>query len=748
MKMYPSDLSRRIPARLLTALLLAVLAALDVLEILELGVAQGSLAFAAAAVAMLAAAPYFLGREGRTLRFFRKMVIVSLFLELTLFQLPSYNLIAGDYPKTTLLPGTAEITGGSCTLFAEEQSAAVFGTEQVVLTYSQLDIPVGTVLLNVSFNDSSEQVLVKMDVSDETTSVPRENIASAKIVKDAESSRYISCQFSGNVSQMRLKFSCPRDTDSVVIHGIYLNEPIPFQISAVRFAVLTLLTTFCYGVAVSGFLKKPFWQTEGFTTGAVLAVTAGAVILASAMILTGVPDGEFSDRWQQTYGDQVTQELVDAFSLKQTHLLTEPSPELLALENPYDFYARRAAKVSFQWDHLLYEGKYYSYYGIAPVLTLFLPYYLLTGYYFATDMAVWIFGCLGLIFLGMTYLAVSKRWFRETPAGCLIAGYVILAASCGIWYSVGRPLFYEIAISAGFMYLAMSAYFLISANILSPGKISRIRTILCSLCLGLAVLSRPTLAVYAICALVYLILSVKRSSDTLSGRIFYVLCAGVPVGLLGLLQMWYNYARFGSPLDFGIQYSLTINDFTHAEFHLIFVLIPLYRFLLAPPNISPNYPFIYTAYTKLDANGFFFQDEGSTSGIFFLALPTLGYLLSGRALRRLPDRKTRLYYAAVVGLPCVIMPLVIICSVWESGYAVRYTADFSWQMIIGALAILFWLYRNSANETKKNLFRGFMGVSAGLSILLNAVQIAAFSFSDSEYGDIQRAMYDIIAFWN
>lgn len=37
--------------------------------------------------------------------------------------------------------------------------------------------------------------------------------------------------------------------------------------------------------------------------------------------------------------------------------------------------------------------------------------------------------------------------------------------------------------------------------------------------------------------------------------------------------MIYNYARFGSVFDFGIQYSLTINDFTAAQYHTHFVLI-------------------------------------------------------------------------------------------------------------------------------------------------------------------------------
>ena len=94
------------------------------------------------------------------------------------------------------------------------------------------------------------------------------------------------------------------------------------------------------------------------------------------------------------------------------------------------------------------------------------------------------------------------------------------------------------------------------------------------------------------------------------------------------------------------------------------------------------------------------------------------------------------------------MPLIIICSVWESGYAVRYTADFSWEIVIGALLVLFWLYRESKNETKKNMLRGFVGVSVIASLVINVVQIIPFAFPENDYPMICRAMQDIIGFWN
>ena len=372
-----------------------------------------------------------------------------------------------------------------------------------------------------------------------------------------------------------------------------------------------------------------------------------------------------------------------------------------------------------------------------------------------------LFSLVGLLFLAMAYLAFVKRWCKNVSAGNIIAGMAILFSSCGIWYSVGRTLFYEISISSGFAFVALGAYFLFSSNVLSEGKVSLVRTALASLFLGIAVLCRPTLAVYAVVAVLYFLYAIPKSGNVLvqaedgtsslavrkPRRIAYVLCAALPLLALGITQMVYNYARFGSPLDFGIQYSLTINDFTHSQYHTSFVLIGLWNYLFAPPQFLPEYPYISTPFSKLDTNGFYFNDDGNTSGILFLAIPVAAYLLARAALRRLPDTKTRWKYGVMVGLPCVVMPLVIICSIWESGYAVRYTADFSWEILLGALTILFFLYQKSRNETKKDLTRKFMAAAMLCAVVVNGVQIFKFAFPQDQYPAICDHLTQLIAFW-
>lgn len=736
--------------QLLVTLILLILGILDISGALSLGVPDGSFTLLGAAALMITTALLIIRKhDSRTLRFFCKTVVAATILELTLFQLPSYSMLFGDYSQKIIFPADSEVSNGNFTIDSENKSVTISGPEQVYLDFKDIHMTVGSVVADVDFGENTKRVNLFLDISDVTHNEElRNDTASNVIVKGSESSEYMPVRLSGEVSRLRFKLSCFNDGDTAVIKAIHLNTPIPFDISVVRFGFLTLIIPLCFGIAVSGFLRKPFHQTGKFTTGSILGLTITAVILATSVIMIKLPDEGFASRWNRKAGDQITQEIVDAFENGQVNLMIEPTPELMAMENPYDWSARNVQGVSCAWDHVYYNGKYYSYYGVAPVLTFFLPYHKLTGNYFASDMAVWIFSCIGLVFFGLTYIAIAKRWLKCVPCGCIIGGFMVLLSACGIWYSVGRAIFYEIAVSSGFMYLTAGAYFLITANILSNGKISLWRTALSSFLLGLAVLSRPTLAVYAICAAVFLAMSVKKSSDSIKGRIAYILSAVIPISILGVFQMWYNDIRFGSPFDFGIQYSLTINDFVHSQFHFIFMLIVVYNFIFAVPGFSTAYPYISTPFGRFNANGYYFADSGNTSGILFLALPVFGYLLSGHALRRLPDNRARLRYASMIGLPCVIMPLIIICSVWESGYAVRYTADFSWEIVIGALLVLFWLYRESKNETKKNMLRGFVGVSVIASLVINVVQIIPFAFPENDYPMICRAMQDIIGFWN
>jgi len=695
--------------------------------------------------------------QSGTVRFFSKMLVITALIELIVFQIPSYRIFFGNYKNTTLLMSQGTVTSENNVIDSLSGDLKVQGKETSSIEFQNLNQKIGTVRINSeSSRKAPHRLFVDIDTTDETSALYRKAIIKADIVQGNKSTEYITFLLSGKTDKLQFNFTGEDDNDRFTISSIELNAPIPFEIYVSRMLLILIVSTLVYAVIFSAILSREYKDNKLICLIATELITTVAVFFAVGMTVSQIPSNS-KDYFRQKEGNQISEELVLAFENKQVSLLTEPSKELLSLDNPYDRALRESSGFLAEWDHVLYKGKYYSYYGIAPVILLFLPYHLITGYFFPTDIAVMIFAVIGLVFLAMTYNVIIKKWFSRIPSGCYISGLIIIMTVCGIWFSTARPLFYEISISSGFAFVTLGAYFLISSNVIGSEKTSLPKVTFASLFLAIAVLCRPTLAVYSICACVYYAIGFKKSAEITDAegiiqtvkkrRIKYLICVLTPFVVLGSVQMWYNYARFDSPFDFGIQYSLTINDFINAECHLIYVLIGIFAYLFQMPAIKAGYPYVSTWFTYFHSNGFYFKDWGQTSGIVWLALPVFGYLLSGKAIKRLPNRNSKLKATAIIGLPCVIMPFVIICSIWESGYAVRYVADFSWQIITGALAVLFFLYINSKNDTLRKLFRYFMAFSVVASLIVNIPQIFDFAFSEYSYPVLASSFQEFIEFW-
>ncbi|MGN0593329.1 MAG: hypothetical protein ACI4JQ_08790 [Ruminococcus sp.] len=744
------------------SVLMLVLALLALLDIADFGAFHSAYSLMAALCFMeWAFCQLWHMRPSAWIRFAAKTLFTVLILELTLFNMPTYRLCLGDYPQTSLSVADAQLEGNGTR--NDNGTITISGDTEMILTFEGVNQQVGTIHTAVSFAEGAKEALLKIDVMDETQSNEyRYDIINKKIVNQRESSEMTACEFSGNVDKLRVKLTPIGDT-ALTLEAVTVNQTIPFQTSIVRVLLLLIIPIFIYTVMKSSVMQKTVEENGKFCRITAILITAGFCLIAFSAINYKMGDGGWSEQFRLESGNQMTQELVDAFEAGQVHLLEEPSADLSTLKNPYDCNAREASGAFVLWDHVYYNNHYYSYYGIAPVILLFLPYHMLTGYYFSDVMAVLLFSIMGMIGLTMVFLTFVKKWFPKIPAGIMLTCLILLQIVSGIWFSVGRPDFYESAISAGFACLTWGTYFLLRANILGSGKISCWRTAAASLLLALAVLCRPTLAVYCICAAIFLLMAIPRFKKDgemyQSGRFAkngtrYLICAFLPMLCLAGVQMWYNTARFGSPMDFGIQYSLTINDFTKSQFHFQFVWMALFNYLFNTPIFSAEYPFIHTEFQDMQTGGFFYIDcpaTSNTSGLFFLALPVFAYFLAGKAWKQLPGRTEKLQSLAYIGLPCVIMPLIIIASVWESGYAVRYMLDFSWLAVLGAFAILFFLYQKTKQPIIQQILKGFLCFSMVWALTVSGLQSAnqIFRYADShyDYPEIAYSIEQMIAFW-
>ena len=682
-------------------------------------------------------------RENR--KFLKKLsiCIVVLFVIVTSVNLcvmnfTPINRLLGGYEEQKLDLSRAD--GANITY--NDDGTITLGEGYAELEFTGIDARVGSIGFDIDFGDSKKGGKVCADFADATSSYYRKNLTRLTIGKNFDN--VMVCNFSGDVSRLRFEISLD-DYQSATLKGITLNRSIsPMHIAEIVglwFLVALGLTILIYMIANPVGARKKFSENRVGCARVAAFITAAAMVFTVCLTVTNVMKGWSTTHYSFTSqeGNQISKELVDAFEHHQVNLLEEPSEDLLKLDNPYE-YVKRDAEVgsgNFLWDHCFYNGKYYSYYGIGPVLALFLPYHLITGYYFPSGWATLMFSLIGILFLTKIYLAVIEKKFRDLPTNTVTAGLITLQLSSGIMFSAARPLFYELAIASGFMCVAIGAYLLMTSNILWDGKISYVRLGFASFFLGYAVLCRPTLAVYCIAALFFFAGGLKKALDGLEKRqktrtfFKYAAVALVPLGIIALGQMVYNYLRFDNPLDFGIQYSLTINDFTHAEFHWKYVLINMYAYLFNMPHFTPRkFTYLASSAERFGINGYtFFDDAGKnlvSVGIIYRALPMFAYLFSGKALQRV-EKKKRVLPILLIGVTCILMPLAIIFSSWESGYAVRYNADFSWQMVIGALVVAFTLYKSIKSESTKKLVDLIFTFSTVVCVYVNIAQLIAFT---------------------
>ena len=649
-----------------------------------------------------------------------KALAFVLLIEAVVFNFNCYHLFKGGYEEAQLNMSQANISG-----FTEDSDGYVSSGDSATAEFIGIDRKIGIIRLDVT--SSSYKADYSIDFADESNAsyYIRTGLVKGSVYNEIDATQYVVCDFSGKVSKLRISFTGIGD-GNITLKAVTINEPYPSHFSYLRVLLFLMGIAFVWAFRRSVSFRSPIGKCL-YTAKTVTALLIIIAVLIGAMLSSiGI---DLKNDFSLTSGNQMTKEIVDAFEEGQAELLYTPSAELLDMDNPYDWSARSEQGVSALWDHVLYDGKYYSYYGAGPVILLFLPYHLITGYYFPSGIAGLLFNSLGLIFIGMAFFLLMKKKFSDIPLSMYTAALVMIFASCGVWYCTVLVNFYEIAQSSGFCFVAMGAYFLISSNVIGEGKIRPSRAALSSLFLATAVTCRPTTAIWCVVAVAFIIagvLKLKRDEKPSSGRyIKYLACALIPFAVIGGLQMLYNHARFGSFTDFGIDYSLTINDFTKAEYHTQLAAIGFFDYLFAAPSFSGTFPYIQTTLSTLDVNGYYFVATNNGVGLLFRALPMFFLFAAPFALKKVAGER-RLRTAVLFSAVAFVAPFVIIFSIWESGYGVRYMMDFAWQMLTCALMVMFLYYRGFKSDDAKRIYEHILLISMFASLAVNVALVYSY----------------------
>ncbi|MDO8543035.1 MAG: hypothetical protein Q7S40_21530 [Opitutaceae bacterium] len=381
---------------------------------------------------------------------------------------------------------------------------------------------------------------------------------------------------------------------------------------------------------------------------------------------------------------------------RKGHLYVDkaPSPELLALADPYDPSQNGPHRLG---DASYFRGHYYLYFGAAPALTLMLPFNLITGRELTMGAAVFVFCSAGFLTAAGLWLAIRRRYFPESRL--LIAPLGVLALGFGthLLALAQRPMFWELPIAAA---IAFSMLALAAVYRALHGRRPVVAMAVAGLCVGLAVASRPTslFAAPLLVAPVWWAWWQRGTAESRASWLQLAMAAALPLGACGLAMMAHNYARFENVFEFGQSYQLSgAYEGQLQHFSLRFLPHNLAVYFFQPLGWTWAFPFVFAQRLPADITGYFGTEEVSGLAVTFpflwfaLGLPLMWW-------RRAADDRHQLtaIIGAVAGYALPVM-LLLLCYFSTT---MRYEADFAPALGLLALCGLLAIERRVRGPTE------------------------------------------------
>jgi hypothetical protein len=394
--------------------------------------------------------------------------------------------------------------------------------------------------------------------------------------------------------------------------------------------------------------------------------------------------------------------LTDAMVHGQLHLRVEPDPGLFELADPYE--PTRNVRVRLH-DASLYHGHYYLYFGVVPVLVLFVPWRLAGFGDLPEPLAATLFATVGLFFWTLLLRALIRRHLPEAPRWARLVGVVTLGLASVVPFALRGASVYEVALTAGYLFMGAAAWFFTTADTSRPSEEGRAsglslrRVALGSLCLGLAVGCRPN-QILLLPLVPLLALPAWRAALDRRGRALFALA--LPAGLVLLLLGAYNEARFGSWFELGMRYQL--GRVRPVPWFELSAVPPVVWFqFLAPPRLSFDFPFVLpmTRYPGQIPEGFF--AEPYIVGLLAHAPFVLVLFAAPWLLRRTraPDAAGLRARVGVLVAAGLVSPLVT--AFVFAAAAMRYQIDFASFLVVAALVVWLLAVRQASGWRRRGL---------------------------------------------
>lgn len=641
------------------------------------------------------------GRARRLARIVAPMAAIVMLLEIVVFNLPFWTTLSASTDSASAsntLGEGLERTKDGLLRVTDPTEAYLDVSADGTSGYARID---AASIPRRDADDALTMVNVRLDSDGRTgraTSVTTSVGRSLYLRTDA-------------TSVIRLWIQEPKGS-LVPITAIRANVKVPFEVSWARVAAICALV-----LLLAAWRPGSSWwrirldpadgRLRALGIGLVITVAALAVGDAALQIGYDYPT-VFHDAGGYTYDfgqyDHV------AYALLHGHAwLDLPSSDALSsASDPYDPAVRQAllsrGVTPIYWDYAFHSGRWYSYFGVVPAVLLFLPYRAVTGLWVSGGLALPTASAVALLlggFLVFASLLVLRVLRRAVPRASLASATMALTAmmlGSGLSYLWYQRNFYTVPFVASLMFSCLGLWLWLGAAdgcrrrhmlvIEGAPPVSIAHLAAGSLCLAANLGCRPPFVLAALTAFPIFLpqlraLATQARRHALRGRTVATLCAAVlgPAVLVVVPLLVYNMVRFGSPLDFGVSYQLTVTDMTAYQMPLANFVPILGYYLLLRPHVTDAFPWISVAATSFPRWGY---SSPVVGGLLTTCPPAVLALVAPFMRRRLGRGGLHPFLVS-----CALLSLLIMAvDATEGGLAWRYASDFSWLVMIPAVTAM------------------------------------------------------------
>ena len=491
---------------------------------------------------------------------------------------------------------------------------------------------------------------------------------------------YARIKSNGVLHELALSFET--DDETAAVTTLTLNTPLPYHFSLLRLLTLLLPLWLTAAVISLRWWKIPLDRRNPRHTLAYCLTGLVCVLLVLCISALCIP--------------QEKAVLYDMLANRRISVDVSPDENLLALENPYDPTQRLSSGAQTMFDYALYNGQYYVYFGLTPVLVFYAPFRLLTGAIPSYNTAGAFFALLTVLAAFLCFWEAVRRFIRRPSLllTCICAAAVALGSHLLMLEASADRYHMSIACGQAFFFLTLWAAM--------------------TACRQRATVAL-TAAGWLLPLFIWVLLNKKaparrRAMDALSFLI--------PLALGAAAIMLYNSARFGSVFEFGQTWQLTLEDIRYNRISFGDLGAALWAYFFDGVHLTSTFPYINPGSGFINRSGNWLYTVVNAGA---LTVPvTWGLFL----IFALPE-KARHGKLSVYLCTTVMTVFVALSGYCIAGVALRYVCD-----ILPALCLVGAMVLTEAVSPDAIEGRGHTSGIAALLVCLTVIVALAFAFSN------------------